>query len=123
MILAKLIATLATSMAPAAKRSAVISAWALRRRMSPTGALVLRRRGAHHLQHVVHRRLVLGGLVGYRSEQRLHLGEVIAGELVHGAAERGPLLLQLLVEVELPRLRPGLNRRAGIDDDLLQVRR
>src|ERR1700732_958856 len=99
MMLAKLMATLNTSMAPAATRSAVISACALRRRMSRTGVLVLRRRGAHHLQHVVHRRLVLGGLVGYGSEQRLHLGEVIVGELVHGAAERGPLLLQLLVEV------------------------
>src|SRR5580700_3692497 len=100
MMLAKLIATLAISMAPAATRSAVISACALRRRMTRTGVLVLRRGGAHHLQHVVHRRLILGRLVGYGSEQRLHLGEVVVGELVHGAAEGCPLLLQLLVEVE-----------------------
>src|SRR6202030_3070060 len=107
MMLAKLMATLATNMTPAARRSAVISACALRRRMSRTGALVLRRGRAHHLQHVVHRRLILGGVVGDRSEQRLHLGEVVVGELVHGAAQRRPLLFQLLVEVELPRLRPG----------------
>src|SRR5580692_8275543 len=119
MMLAKLMATLATSMTPAAMRSAVISACALRRRVSRTGALVLRRGGAHHLQHVVHRRLILGGVVGDRAQQRLHLGEIVAGELVHGAAERGPLPLQLLVEVELPGLCPLLNRRAGIDDDLL----
>src|SRR5258708_39504491 len=98
MMLAKLIATLVVSMAPAARRSAVISAWALRRRVSRTGALVLRRRGAHHLQHVVHRRLVLGRLVGYGGEQRLHLGEVIAGGIVLGAAEPGHLLLQLIVD-------------------------
>src|SRR5580704_10485446 len=117
MMLAKLMATLNTSMTPAATRSAVISAWALRRRMSRTGALVLRRGRAHHLQHVVHRRLILGSVVGDRSEQGLHLGEVIAGEFVHGAAERSPLLFQLLVEVEFPGLRLGLHRRAGIDDD------
>src|ERR1700692_407612 len=122
MMLAKLMATLNTSMAPAATRSAVNSACALRRRMSRTGALVLRRGRPYHSQHVVPRRLILGGVVGDRSQQRLHLGEVVVGELVHGAAQRGPLLLQLLVEVELPGLRPGLHRRARLDDDLLQVR-
>src|ERR1700719_3421582 len=102
MMLAKLMATLNTNMQTAATRSAVISARALRRRMSRTGALVLRRGRAHHLQHVVHCRLILGGVVGDRSQQRLHLGEVVAGEFVHGATQRRPLLLQLLVEVELP---------------------
>src|ERR1700722_1728955 len=102
MMLAKLIATLATSMQPAAIRSTVISTLALRRRKSRTGALVLRHHRAHHLQHVVHRRLVLGGVVGYGREQRLELGEVVGRQCPHGAAGRGPLLLKLLGEIDLP---------------------
>src|SRR5271169_4773689 len=121
MMLAKLIATLATSMAPAARRSTTISALALRRRMSRTGALVLRRDRAHHLQHVVHRRLILGGVVGYGSEQRLELGKVVGRQRLHGAAGRGPLLFQLLGEIDLPWLRLGLHRGAGVEHDLLQV--
>src|SRR5580704_19635775 len=104
MMLAKLIATLATSMAPAAIRSPVISALALRRRKSRTGALVLRYHRAHHLQHVVHRRLILGGVVGDGAEQRLELGEVVGRQRLHGAAGRGPLLLQLLGEIDFPGL-------------------
>src|ERR1700686_570026 len=115
MMLAKLIATLATSMAPAARRSTAISALALRRRMSRTGALVLRRDRAHHLQHVVYRRLILGGVVGYGSEQRLHLRKVVGRQRLHGTAGGGPLLLQLLGELDLPWLRLGLHRGAGIE--------
>src|SRR5580700_3051791 len=113
MMLAKLIATLATSMQPAAIRSTVISAWALRRRKSRTAALMLRRHRAHHLQHVVHSRLILGGVVGDRSEQRLELGEVVGRQRLHGAAGRGPFLLQLLGEIAFPRLRFALPPGAG----------
>src|SRR5215472_10551695 len=111
-MLAKLMATLRASMAPAATRNTVISAWAPRRRASRMGALVLRRGDAHHLQHVVHRRLILGDLVGDRGEQRLHFCQILGGKRMHGAAEPLPLLRQLLVEVELPALRLALDRGA-----------
>src|SRR5580698_1917672 len=120
MMLAKLIATLATSMAPAARRSTVISALALRRRMSRTGVLVLGDDRAHHLQHVVHRRLILGGVVGDRAEQRFHLREIVGRQRLYGAAGRGPFLLQLLGELGFPWLRLGLHRGAGVEHDLLQ---
>src|ERR1700683_2561875 len=102
MMLAKLIATLATSIQPAAMRSTVISAWALRRRMSRTGALMLRHDRAHRLQHVVYCRLILGGVVGDRSEQRLELRKIVGRPRLHGAAGRGALLPQLLGEIDLP---------------------
>src|SRR5271155_4245575 len=113
MMLAKLIATLAISIAPAATRSAAMSALAPRSRRLLIGSglrppSVLCGGGAHHLQHVVHRRLVLGGLVADRVEQRLHFGEVVGGEPVHVAAEARPVALELLVEVEFPLLGLGL---------------
>src|SRR5579871_76525 len=59
---------------------------------------VLRRRVADHLQHVVHGGLALGDVVGDGCEQRLQLGEVVGGQLVHRAAERGPIAFQFLGE-------------------------
>src|SRR5579883_3462702 len=68
-----------------------------RRRLS-----ILRRCGADHLQHLMHRRLILGDGIADRIEQRLHLLEVFGGEPVHGAAERGPVALELLGEIGFP---------------------
>src|ERR1700684_4409263 len=98
MILAKLMPTLKTSMAPAATRSAAISALAPRPTKSRMG-LIFGGGGAHRLQHVVHGRLVLGQGVADRIEQRLHLREVIGGQHMHRAAGRGPITLELFGEV------------------------
>src|SRR5271168_2484543 len=104
MMLTKLMPTLAISIAPAATRRSAMSASAPRRKVSRI-ALVLGGGGADHLQHVADGRLILGRFVSDRSEQRLHLSEIVGGKPVNGAAKRGPVGFELLVEVELPLLR------------------
>src|ERR1700722_9854068 len=99
MILAKLMPTLATSMVPAAARSAAISTAAPCRNISRMEVSVLSGGGADHLQHVVHGGLVLGRFVADRVEQRLQLRKVVGGQRLHGSAERGPVTHQLFGKV------------------------
>src|ERR1700681_1873297 len=113
MMLAKLIATLAISIAPAAMRSTAVSAAAPRCRfwiIQVWPRSVLRSGRTHFQQHVVHGWLPLGGVVGHGVKQRLHLGEIVGRKRMHGAAQASPVLLQLLGEVDLPLLRLVLQR-------------
>src|SRR5579863_473483 len=120
MMLAKLMPTLSISIAPAATRSRAMSASATRLMIAVMGRSV---GGAHHLQHIMHRGLILGRLISDRIEQRLQFGEVVVGQRMHGAAELGPGLCQILGEIDAPLLRLGLRLRPRLDDDLLQIRR
>src|ERR1700761_3067162 len=116
-MLAKLMPTLSISMMPAATRNATVSAVAPRRNASRMSRSVLRRRGPDRLQHVVHGRLVLGGFIPDRIEQLFHLGEVVGRQWVHRTALVVPGVRELLGEVDLPALRFGLDRGAGVDHD------
>src|SRR5215469_3719761 len=125
MILAKLMATLAASMAPAANRSVAMSASAQRERaffMLGRSCSIPRRGGADHFQHVVHRRLAFGCLLTNRVEQRFHAGKILGRQGLDGAAQRRPVACELLGEIDLPRLRCALHSRAGVEHDLLQIR-
>src|SRR6516225_9721001 len=116
MMLAKLMATLAASIVPAANRSAVISALAPRERaffMPRRRCLVSGRSGAHQFQHVVHSRLAFGGRVADRIEQRLHTSQILGRQRLDGAAERCPVVCELFGEIDFPRLRLALYGRAG----------
>src|SRR5690349_6843763 len=107
MMLAKLMATLATSIAPAANRSAAMSAFAPRENASfipGRRRSISHRGGADHFQHVVHRRLAFGRFVADRVEQRLHASEILARQGLHGAAQRVPIAGEFLCEVDLPGL-------------------
>src|SRR5215469_18426304 len=117
MILAKLMATLAASMAPAANRSAAMSASAQRERaffILGRSCSIPRRGGADHFQHVVHRLLAFGCLVTNRVEQRFHASEILARQRLDGAAQRRPVACELLGEIDFPSLRFALRSRAGV---------
>src|SRR6516165_3228973 len=125
MILAKLMATLAASMAPAAYRSAAMSASAQRERAFfklERSCSIPRCCGADHFQHVVHRRLALGCLVTNRVEQRFHAGKILARQRLDGATQGRPVACELFGEIDFPRLRFALHSRAGVEHDLLQNR-
>src|SRR6185312_3842463 len=132
MMLAKLMATLASSNSPDAQRKNTNTALAPRASVSIIGAAnrdaspprspasMLGRDRAQLRQHVAHRRLVLHHLVGRARQQRPHLGDVLGREEMNLPAHALPILLELLREIHFKGLRLGLDRAARLDHELLQ---
>src|SRR5690349_15857068 len=109
---AKLIATLAERSSAATilfvPRSPLTPRWIARTRILPPRS-VFGGDAPHLHQHVMHGRLTLRHVVRHRGQRLLHLRDILWPEAMDNAAHCGPVLFELLREIDLPGLRLRLD--------------